>query len=246
MTHLISAKSFKTYGDCKIIKWIIPLHFSSKTYSYCKAPELTPIWDIFAFAWGNPENDENAHALATLSSSTSSDSLLAIEDGMPNDEHDENEEHAGEPAEDYHSEGSLEGELEPIPDTHDTTGPDVGDSPTGDGSPTHHEKQDVDVSSVATTEPEQTPDDVDGSPGMSPDEFKAFQEKYPRLAQKNPDGTQPDSQSPIHSPPTTAAEASAGPSASMPPPAPPSPGAIQRKKDLMDKLAVLRWGGCKP
>ena len=158
---------------------------------------------------------------------------MVVDDGAH-----EAEENDGYDPNDTHDMESNHGEPDGEPDVT-----------TGHGSPLH-EIQDGDSSSVTTTQPEQTPDhdDIeDGSHGMSVEEFKAFQAKYPRLAQKNPDGTQPDSQSPIHSPPMIHAEASGtGPSASMPPPQPPSPGTVQRKKDLTAKLAVLRWGGCKP
>lgn len=180
------------------------------------------MWEIFEHAWGSPETEENVSAL----------SQLAIMDG-PMD--------LVEPPGD--DSGFLGIEID-APVARET------ESPNADPYPLD-EIEVCDKSSVTTTEPEQTAesDNQECPDGMSPEEWNAFRTKYPRLAQSNPDGTQPDSMSP----PATQPSPSPSPSASgvappdaMPPPAPPSPGTIERKKALMARLEELRWGDSKP
>ena len=198
------------------------------TKTYRKDPELNRMWEIFEHAWGSPETEENVSAL----------SQLAITDGVMD---------LVEPPGD--DTGYIGIEID-APVASVAYG---SESLLGDGDGGEHQEMEVEIgetSSVTTTEPEQTAEsDIQERPdGMSPEEWNSFRTKYPRLAQPNPDGTQPDSMSPPAtqpSPPSSAPSAVAPPDA-MPPPAPPSPGTIERKKALMARLAELRWGDSKP
>ncbi len=194
-----------------------------QTKSYRKDPELNRMWEIFEHAWGNPQDEGNAHAL----------SQLAIADGEP-------------PNTDS---GPSEPELEP-----DAIDAGENESLTAYPSPSDHDFSDgmedkvmeiegPDDSSVTTTQPELS-DDQECPDGMSPEEWNAFRTKYPRLAQPNPDGTQPDSMSPAA--PSPSPSSAVPPADTMLPPAPPSPSTIERKKALMARLAELRWGDSKP
>ena len=146
------------------------------TKTYRKDPELNRMWEIFEHAWGSPETEENVSAL----------SQLAITDGVMD---------LVEPPGD--DTGYIGIEID-APVASVAYG---SESLLGDGDGGEHQEMEVEIgetSSVTTTEPEQTAEsDIQECPdGMSPEEWNSFRTKYPRLAQPNPDGTQPDSMSP--------------------------------------------------
>lgn len=173
---------------------------------------MAEIWKIFEFAWGSRDSPENASALASMQP-------LAIEDGVVEDGGVEEDDDDDDLAVDEGQEGEI-----PF------TQPEAAE-------PTFE----MDSESVATTEQEQSPEENLPSsqiPEMTRAEYKKWAEENPNMAQKNMDGTQPETYSPA-SPPTPCPEA---PCSAMPPPAPPSPATVQRKKELQERLSELRWG----
>ncbi len=106
-----------------------------------------------------------------------------------------------------------------------------------------------DGESIATTQPEQSPDDNLPSseiPEMTRAEYRKWAQENPNMAQKNMDGTQPEPPySPAYYPAVPCPEAPPSDPSAMPPPAPPSPGATQRKKEIEARLVELRWGRSK-
>lgn len=57
-------------------------------YFPIKAPELACIWNIFEFAWGSRDSEENAAALSSMNA-TAASGPLAIEDGVAGDDLDD-------------------------------------------------------------------------------------------------------------------------------------------------------------
>lgn len=132
---------------------------------------------------------------------------------------------------------------------------DVDDGPTGEGTQLALEDgsvhdDDDDESEVDTTQPEQTSDEIDG---LDAEPLADGNDSYPTIATKSPvqytqeELDQQDSQleegfklNEIE--PSVPVEVPGSEASVMPPPAPPSPGTVKRKRAVMERLEQIRFG----
>ena len=195
-----------------------------------KDTSLKEIFDVFEFAWGDASQYDATALLAASSSSTTG--MLAIEDGeVGNEDGDE---------EDNESDGCNDDGYEPsIATTEPEQTPDQVEPEVAEifGADDHMGLSSVPVvPEIDANGTEIPPVDANGKIcGMDPEVYRAWALKNPQAAQKNMDGTQPEP-SPAEAPsPSSKTPASSTP---LGPPAPLSPGTIQRKRE---RLAELRW-----
>lgn len=200
-----------------------------------KDTSLKEIFDVFEFAWGDASQYDATTVLAAVSSSSTT-GMLAIEDGEVGNEDDDEE----DDEEDDETDGCNNDGYEPsIATTEPEQTPDEVEPEVAEifGADDHMGLSSVPVvPEIDANGTEIPPVDANGKIcGMDPEVYRMWALKNPQAAQKNMDGTQPEP-SPSEAPsPSSETPASSRP---MGPPAPLSPGTIQRKRE---RLAELRW-----